>query len=175
MNVVIENEDVIKKAVELKKANGYIDTVKLANLFGIEVVPENWKDDSSAYIKFDDSNDKFIIFVNTNHSKERQRFSIAHEIAHFILHKEIIKELKQVDRNSLRSLAPEQEKAADKLAAKILMPDNLVEEYLTQLHITKQNEINKDTLSKFAKDFNVSFLAAYIKLKELNYNLSYNI
>lgn len=66
------------------------NVVKLANLLHMNVIPATFKDDSIAgLLKFE--NGQVNIYVNEYQSVNRQRFTIAHEIGHFILHKDFIK------------------------------------------------------------------------------------
>src|SRR4051812_26704698 len=75
-----------------------------------------------------DKEDKktWTIKVNRHEHRNRQRFTIAHEIAHFVLHRDVIgNEL--VDDTFYRSgLSERREYEANALAAEILMPWPLV-------------------------------------------------
>jgi hypothetical protein len=80
----------------------------------------------------------FIIRVNSNDKKNRQRFTLAHEIAHFILHRDLI-ESKLVDNTEYRSaLDKRYETQANQLAADILMPIRLVRENMAQASDPKE-------------------------------------
>ncbi len=70
--------------------------------------------------------DDWSIRVNRHEHKNRQRFTIAHEIAHFVLHREVIgNEL--IDDTFYRSgLSEQREFEANALAADILMPWSLI-------------------------------------------------
>lgn len=83
------------------------------------------------------SEDKFRILVNANHSPNRQRFTIAHELGHYMLHRHLIGkgiEDNRAYRSSLdgayqnREIGPTQETQANKFAVGLLMPDHLLEE-----------------------------------------------
>jgi len=50
----------------------------------------NLSDEQSGVIKKEKGN--FVIYVNDSHSPERKRFTIAHEVAHFLKHKDEIGE-----------------------------------------------------------------------------------
>lgn len=68
----------------------------------------------------------FSIWVNSEEHPNRQRFTLAHEIAHFILHRDLI-ETGIVDDTMYRSsLSNYYEVQANRLAADILMPVRLV-------------------------------------------------
>jgi len=76
------------------------DPVKLANELGLKVFEHDLPDDEDGYISFDprlDSESGFVIFLNKERSPERKRFTVAHEIGHFVLHRnepEFIENLK---------------------------------------------------------------------------------
>lgn len=68
----------------------------------------------------------FVIKVNRFEPKERQRFTIAHEIAHFILHRDKL-QAGLVDSVLYRSkLSSRLEAEANRLAADIIMPKEAV-------------------------------------------------
>lgn len=69
----------------------------------------------------------FSIVVNAFESRNRRRFTVAHEIAHFILHRDNLNRGELVDDTLYRSgLSTEEEHEANKLAAQILMPTTLI-------------------------------------------------
>ena len=69
----------------------------------------------------------FSIAVNSRELSERKRFTIAHEIAHFILHRDKLSAADLIDDSMYRSgLSTRQEADANRLAADILMPRSLV-------------------------------------------------
>lgn len=70
------------------------------------------------------------IRVNSHDVKVRQRYTIAHEIAHFLLHRHLLKDGIQ-DTPLYRSHLPSKiEREADALAADILMPMDTVQSLL---------------------------------------------
>ena len=81
--------------------------------------------------------DSYKITVNMNHSHTRKRFTIAHEIGHFLLHKHLIGDGLDDDR-AYRStdigkyhntaIGPNEESQANRMAAAILMPPESIEE-----------------------------------------------
>jgi len=69
----------------------------------------------------------FSIAVNSAEPIVRQRFTIAHEIAHFLLHRSQLEKGDLVDDAMYRSgLSSAEEAAANKMAAHILMPFSLI-------------------------------------------------
>jgi hypothetical protein len=70
----------------------------------------------------------FSIAVNATENALRKRFTIAHEIAHFVLHRDKLDNGDLVDDTMYRSgLSSAEETAANNLAAQILMPIHLIQ------------------------------------------------
>lgn len=97
----------------------------------------------------------YAVYINGDHAETRQRFTLAHEIAHFILHKENIGDGIADDALYRSGLSNAQEAMANKLAADILMPWNLVNQKIKE---------GVDTVEKLAQQFNVSISAMAIRL-----------
>ena len=77
-------------------------------------------------------NDRYFVLVNSKHHINRQRFTVAHEIAHFILHKDDIGD-GVADNTLYRSrLSDKIEAEANKLAAEILMPASLIRKIIEE-------------------------------------------
>ncbi|MGE0753137.1 MAG: ImmA/IrrE family metallo-endopeptidase [Variibacter sp.] len=76
----------------------------------------------------------FAIYLNSEQHPNRQRFTHAHEIAHFILHRDLIN-TGLIDDTMYRSeLSNQYEVQANRLAADILMPIRLVKKLRQQQH-----------------------------------------
>lgn len=102
----------------------------------------------------------FIIRVNRHEHKNRQRFTIAHELSHFLLHLDKIGE-GIADNGLYRSqLSSQIEAEANKLAADILMPWNVIQEKLAEY----SNFDVEDRIEKIATDLGVSTIALNIRL-----------
>jgi Zn-dependent peptidase ImmA (M78 family) len=107
-----------------------VDIVAIAKEMGINVWKLLLAPDISGKIFRDHLNggfSSFSIAVNSNDSPLRQRFTVAHEIAHFILHRDRLERGDLVDDAMYRSgLSSKEETAANRLAADILMPLPLI-------------------------------------------------
>lgn len=106
----------------------------------------------------------YFIRVNRNEARERQRFTIAHELAHFLLHKEIIDSSPDgiTDNVLYRSGAPEQiEYQANRLAADLVMPMDLIEQ---KLNDEFGGVVTEATIESLAASFQVSKAAMEIRL-----------
>ena len=85
----------------------------------------------------------YAIFVNDADAPVRKRFTIAHEIAHFILHKGEIGDGIVEDALYRSGLSNKQEAEANKLAADILMPWHLINQALSEPFKTIQDLANR--------------------------------
>jgi Zn-dependent peptidase ImmA (M78 family) len=73
------------------------DIVELANALGIKVFVEDLLPYDKGYLEYDPvcgSKSNFKIVINQSAPIEVQRFTVAHELAHFLLHKEDAKRRK---------------------------------------------------------------------------------
>lgn len=108
--------------------------------------------------------DGYVIRVNRYEARERQRFTIAHELAHFMLHKNLIdKSADGITDNVLyRSGAPESiEYEANRLAAEVVMPVSQVEKALRE---DFNKMVTEETIEGLAGRFQVSKTAMEIRL-----------
>lgn len=99
------------------------------------------------------------IFYNGKASPERRRFTIAHELGHFILHRSqrpsfsCDKESVYSGADTIRTI----EREADDFASNLLMPGDLLREWISD------QQIDLHVLSAIAKRFEVSFEALCIR------------
>ena len=68
---------------------------------------------------------------------------------------------------------PDLEKQADELAAEILMPTSVVNQFVDQSKIGKDHIISHEFIQVISKKFNVSPLVAVIRLRKLKYHVPY--
>lgn len=99
----------------------------------------------------------YEIKINKYESRERQRFTLAHELAHFLLHRNEIDRLGEIADNVLyRSGASETiEYEANRLAAQIIIPEEAINE--------RQQAIGKN-VDQLAKEFGVSKAVMEIRM-----------
>lgn len=161
----------LQKAVESRK-DGRIDVVDLANKLGIDVFAVPKKDKQyNAHIQYDSTKNQFEIFVNSNHPGTRQRFSIAHELSHYALDPDKIIERGSMDRPHIS--VDEDEIKADALAAKVLMPDELIDEYFQEHQIEATSSFTSATVEAVASYFHVSRTMAVLRLREKGCQIPY--
>jgi Zn-dependent peptidase ImmA (M78 family) len=146
-----------------------IPVEKLAGLLNAEVVLQPFSGEVSGIVHRN-KDGTAVIGVNSSHPAQRQRFTIAHEIGHLLLH---VDENLHVDKNfpiGLRSgvsgkSVDEKEIEANQFAASLLMPSDFIAHDLRPL-------IGKDVLiaiKKLAKKYGVSEQAMSIRLSTLGH------
>lgn len=109
------------------------------------------------------SENGFVIRINRHDPAKRQRFSVAHELAHFLLHADQIGSGISDDVLYRSSLSDRREAQANRLAADILMPDDLVRQQVEAAH---EKGVG-DLVLFLAEEFAVSEAAMRIKLDQL--------
>ena len=153
---------------------------KIARAMGIKVQPVEIADDElSGYFLRDAKTDEAIIGVNLNTSPARQRFTLAHELGHFLLHDthDVGFDRKGYGYNYGRVMKRDadskkgekrDEVEANFFAAELLMPRNVLFERLVTGHAMDFLEEDFDaTVSDLAKEFEVSVQALSIRLVQL--------
>lgn len=133
----------------------------LAKAIGLKVKLATLSPGISGEIRPDpDAEAGFIIRVNRHETKERQRFTLAHEIAHFLLHKELIGD-GIADNVLYRSGQSDQvEVEANRLAAELVMPKEQVEAKLRE----RDYLVTEEELEDLAREFQVSKPAMKIRV-----------
>jgi hypothetical protein len=104
-----------------------------------------------------------VIRINRHDPAKRQRFTVAHELAHFLLHSDQIGDGITDDVLYRSSLSDKREAQANRLAADILMPDELVRQQVETAH---EKGVG-DLVLFLADEFAVSEAAMRIKLDQL--------
>ena len=105
--------------------------------------------------------EKFLIVIERNKPENRQYFTIAHELGHYFLHKDILKEKNMVvDGDAIlhrldNGLTNIQESEANYFAASLLMPEK---------RVRKAWNFFDEDIEKCAKLFSVSLSAMSIRV-----------
>lgn len=132
-----------------------LDVVGLATSIGIKVEYLPLASDVSGFLR--KKNGDWIIGVNSFHHPNRQRFTLAHELGHYFLHRDmgdfedraLFRREMQFDRREVE---------ANDFAAKLLMPEN---EFRTFVVLKNAN------LDLLARHFGVSNAAAQFRANAL--------
>jgi Zn-dependent peptidase ImmA (M78 family) len=136
-----------------------VDVAAAAQRLGVKVFAAKLADKVSGVLVRDPkygTPSGFVIFVDEDEPAVRQRFTAAHELGHFVLHKDSVGH-KNEDNYLLRSegMSSRQEAEANRFAAALLMPFDLIEDAMSK-GITTPKEL--------AKHFQVSEIAMSIRL-----------
>ena len=106
-----------------------------------------------------------LIWINSLHHPNRQRFTLAHEIGHHVLHEEILREGVHVDKGILRrdtvsSTGTEtKEIQANAFASQLLMPNAEITRLSQDLDLD-----DEESIKSLAKKFRVSVAAIQYRL-----------
>ena len=129
-------------------------------------------DDVSGFLYRNNTKSTAVIGVNMNQSENRQRFTIAHELGHYLLHtgNDVHVDhsfvIKKRDSKSSQGVDVE-EIEANLFAAELLMPATFLEHDLAQmdgLDLMDETQINR-----LANRYRVSVQAMAIRLSALGY------
>lgn len=141
----------------------------IARSLGVKVLYEDLDSDVSGILVIKDSQP--TIFVNASDHRNRQRFTIAHEIGHFLLHKRegvhVDRDYTVAYRNTKSAMGEEGEEIeANQFAAELLMPAEGIVRFLKKHETEKITDL---TVEKLANFFEVSEQAMTIRLTSLGY------
>jgi hypothetical protein len=157
MNAIssIDARDVIEKF----QRKAPIQVVPVAAELGLKVYNvTDWDDEISGMIVRDEARggkSGYAIYVNAKHAPVRRRFTIAHEIGHYVLHRSLIGDGIQDDALYRSKLSSAVEAEANRFAADLLMPWSLLNQTMAE---------GKNTVADLAKAFEVSKSSMSIRL-----------
>lgn len=118
---------------------------------------------------------KNLMIINARHAPPRQRFTIAHEIGHFLLDDfkpvwvdHVVGLTQQVRfRNTNNAAYTQEEVRANKFAAELLMPRTWIAQAFDALNAKGVDWDDEGVIQQLAKQYNVSYQAMLIRLIEL--------
>lgn len=113
-----------------------VKVVALAKALGARVwKTDGWDEGFSGAIRKDPERggtDGYAVFVNAHHPIERRRFTIAHEIGHLVLHRELIGDGIADDALYHSGLDSLSEQLANNVAIDVLMPWTAVDQKMKE-------------------------------------------
>lgn len=116
----------MKDIIGVSQEKGPVKLSQIAQSLAVEVKSATLKPGISGEIRKKDDG-SYRIRVNRHDPKKRQRFTVAHELAHFLLHRDKIGDGIEDDKLYRSTLSDSIEHEANRLAADILMPKNLID------------------------------------------------
>lgn len=152
-----------EKATSILKMAGIhnppVNVYKIAKLLGFSIIESDFPINYSGEI-FIENNVKSI-GINKNHSLTRQRFTIAHELGHYLNgHQYFDEEGKMLEDSEFDFSNPirQQEKEANLFASELLIPKEF---------LIKELEQHGLDINKLTEHFEVSSQAMWIRLTSL--------
>lgn len=155
-----------------------VDLVSLSKELGIKQITINSNLNADVLGGITKADGHYYIVINNVQEEKRKRFTIAHELGHFILHQEILDKketildkvgesnatvlLRQTDAEGT-SITNKEEIEANKMAADILMPFDKIREVMTS---KGGDNNNRPDVSYLADYFNVSLTAMAYRLEK---------
>src|SRR5436190_2035174 len=144
-----------------------VDVARLAELEGVDVDRADFGDEISGLLV--KHGDRATIGVNARHAAARQRFTIAHELGHYLLHssRELFVDKDYIvhfrDENSSTGYDPI-EVEANQFAAELIMPEVEVRQFFNEQRFDIDDE---GALRRLARRFQVSPTAMAVRLSSL--------
>jgi Zn-dependent peptidase ImmA (M78 family) len=134
-----------------------LDVEELARSYGVTLKRRPLGDDISGHLKLE--NGRWQITTNSLHHPNRQRFTVAHELAHFLLHTGDAEEF--VDKKLFRDEARNpQESEANRFAGELLMPEEEFRSFVKE---------TSSSVADIADHFAVSPLAVRTRARQLGF------
>jgi hypothetical protein len=158
--VVVNDEDRLQLIAEFKQ-EAPVRVGLLAQRLGLGVLRSTLQPGISGQIEPSrDFPAGFVIKVNRHEAKQRQRFTIAHEIGHFMLHRDRIGDGIRDTILYRSKLSNQMEAEANRFAAGLLMPFEQVRTKLNELGLQRDH----NAAIELARVFEVSTDAMEIRL-----------
>ena len=153
-------KDIYRKAVDWGINTNPLDIETFIRKHGIRIVREDMEDDLSGYIEL--RNNYWVIGIDKYQNLRRQRFTLAHEFAHFLFDKTDIETAGRLsDQIMLRSEETDpKERRASEFAAELLIPKHLFKQ---------QVDSGVRDIAELAERFDVSMAAIRYRAYKLNY------
>lgn len=164
-DLLVSVNDILKKAEE---SGFYID-----NSLNIKELISSFEDIEIKYDTMDIAKSgslscvdgKWIMCINSSHNPKRQRFTMAHELGHYILHRG--KNIEFVDTTFFRSDEMDSiEYIANEFASRLLMPEDKLRKLIDEDRIKNIGEL--------ASRFDVSSAAMKYRVISLGYRIKEN-
>ena len=136
-----------------------VPVAEIAKSLGAEVHYEPAEDDLSGFLYRDRKHKRSVIGVNAQHHPNRQNFTAAHELGHFLLHDFDDVHVDRQFKVWLRSAASSQgtdieEKEANLFAAEFLMPARFLEKDVEE--IGEFDLLDERVIQRLADEYGVS-------------------
>lgn len=160
-----ERAEALLKSSGVKGLPVPVDSIARQCKVAVQYIPLDDEISGMSFIK----NGAAVIVVNSAHHPNRQRFTLAHELAHHVLHEAYLTKNVHVDtavlqRNEKSSEGTDgKEVEANTFAAELLMPKALLKAF-------GRVDVNDDAkIAEIARQFKVSPTAMAIRLENIQF------
>lgn len=156
---------------DLQIRNAPIPVDEIASKLGIQIIYEPFDGDLSGVLYREEK--EVIIGVNALHPSNRKRFTVAHEIGHFLLHEgnemHIDRNFRINFRDNSSSTATNREEVeANAFAAALLMPEHLVMKSVLEKVADGKDILHDEAIiDELANYFKVSKQSLLIRLGKM--------
>ncbi len=134
-----------------------LDVEGIAKALDIDVKKQSLENELSGILRKVPESDNWELLINKKHHPNRQRYTIAHEIGHYLLHRHLQVEFQ--DRIFFRGAERSKEELqANSFASEVLIPESDFRQMVSE---------GKNKVDELAKTFGVSTLALRIRAKNL--------
>lgn len=156
-----------------KISHAPVDVELIAKSCGVTIENTDLGDEVSGLLVI--HGNKAVIAHNPNQSRQRKRFTIAHELGHFALHRDEGTDTVFVDKDFIikyrgnriySEVELRQEQEANAFAASLLMPKEFIFDEMSKDDFRYLQE--GELIEKLAKTFDVSVAAMTFRLTNLN-------
>lgn len=160
-----------REIIDRIKPDYPVDVDAIAQAYAVAVQRQDLEDEVSGILVI--KGERIVIAVNAEHHPHRQRFTIAHELGHYLLHRETSSVFIDVTtvffRDQRSSEGTEwQEIEANAFAAELLMPVAALTATLRE-HVGNHllDELDDAIIHRLAAQFGVSIQALTVRLVRL--------
>jgi Zn-dependent peptidase ImmA (M78 family) len=168
------------KSLNIRTAPVLVEEIAKNHLnINVEYIEFGNESDLSGVLYRENNNEEVVIGVNSSHPKSRQRFTIAHEIGHYILNHKGTTFVDTTFKVNFRDATSSEainldEMGANAFAAALLMPKDIVfsviqERLDGELNLVEDGDHEADILKEIADHLKVSQQALTIRLGKLGY------
>lgn len=158
-------EKIVEELIAKYNLNPPVDLIKICSQIGIKVKEVDFENDLSGMLTNN------TIYINEGLHPNRKRFTIAHELGHYLIHKKQDNSYKGIRFRStyISSKEKKEEREANTFASQLLIPTNFVKKDLED-----SSEISEDKIIKLSKKYEVSVIAMTIRLEKLGFCYSWD-
>ena len=154
----------------VKVENAPVPVETIARIAGVKVQKVPTDDELSGFLYRDIKHDTSIIGINANHSRNRQNFTLAHELGHFFLHKFEDVHVDRSFRIKLRSQVSSDGTDVEEIEANLFAAELLMPNYMLESDIEEFDGVDDDeSIADLANKYGVSTQAMMFRLAYLGY------